>query len=67
MNIHLLLFPLKVGHAYLDPGTGSFLLQLLIAAFLGAAFLFRTYIGRFFRYIRNLFKKSEVNKDNEQQ
>jgi len=67
MNINLLLLPLKVGHAYLDPGTGSFLLQLLIAAFLGATFLFRNYIGRFFRYIRNLFKKSEVNEDDEQQ
>ena len=67
MNIHLLLLPLKVGHAYLDPGTGSFLLQLLIAAFLGATFLFRNYIGRFFRYIRNLFIKSEENKDDEQQ
>jgi hypothetical protein len=28
-------------HAYVDPGTGSFVLQVLLAAFFGAAYTFR--------------------------
>ena len=31
---------------YLDPGSGSFLLQLAIAAFLGLAVAFRAYWGK---------------------
>lgn len=30
-------------HAYLDPGSGSFLIQLAIAALLGLAVAFRAY------------------------
>ena len=37
---------------YLDPGSGSFILQLLLAAFLGAAVAFRAYWGK----IMNFFK-----------
>ena len=38
-------------NAYLDPGSGSFILQLIIASLVGAGFLLRGYwsklIGRF--------------------
>lgn len=44
--------------AYLDPGSGSFLIQLLLAGGLGAAFLIKTY----WRKIKALFTK---NKDEE--
>ena len=57
MNYHHFLAPFRIGRAYLDPGTGSFLLQLVIAALLGAAFFLRSHIARFFRFIRNLFVK----------
>ena len=33
-------------HAYLDPGSGSFLIQLLIAALLGAGIAIRASWGR---------------------
>ncbi len=33
-------------HAYLDPGTGSFVFQLMIAGALGAIFTARTYWQR---------------------
>lgn len=33
-------------HAYVDPGTGSYLLQILIAGILGAAFAMRLYWTR---------------------
>jgi hypothetical protein len=42
MCVHLLLRPL----AYLDPGSGSYLLQLLVAAVLGVGLALRLYWGR---------------------
>jgi hypothetical protein len=42
--------------AYLDPGSGSFLIQLLLAGGLGAAFLIKTY----WRKIKALFSKKSV-------
>lgn len=42
-NIISLLAPLAKPHAYLDPGSGSILVQLLVAAGLGAAFAVRIY------------------------
>jgi len=40
-------------HAYLDPGTGSFLLQLLIGGALGSLFVFK----RFWRQIIAFFSR----------
>ncbi|MCJ7513763.1 MAG: hypothetical protein MUO23_12435 [Anaerolineales bacterium] len=39
--------------AYLDPGSGSYLLQLLVAVILGAALALRVYWGR----IKSLFTR----------
>lgn len=54
--IHNLLFsiPLLHGHAYLDPGSGSFILQLLIASLVGAGFLIKAY----WRKIKAFFTRS---------
>jgi len=41
--------------AYLDPGSGSYLLQLLVAAILGAALAVRIYWGR----IKTIFKRKD--------
>lgn len=41
--------------AYLDPGSGSFLIQMLLAGGLGAAFLIKTY----WRKIKVLFTKNK--------
>lgn len=40
---------------YLDPGSGSYLLQLLIASLLGGAFLLRTFWSR----IVGFFKRED--------
>lgn len=45
--------PLLSGHAYLDPGSGSIILQLVIAGLLGAGVL----VGTFWRKIKALFVK----------
>ena len=40
-----LIFP-QHAHAYLDPGTGSYLFQLLIAGLLGSLFFLKTIIRK---------------------
>ena len=54
-----LLAPLNRPVAYLDPGTGSFIIQILIAAALGAAIFLRGYIAKGFKAILKLFGRSE--------
>jgi hypothetical protein len=47
---------------YLDPGSGSFLIQLLIAALLGAGIALRAYWGK----IKGLFgKKTQADEDDD--
>jgi hypothetical protein len=45
--------------AYLDPGSGSFLLQLLIAGLVGAAFVIKGYWGK----IKSFFSRSTPEQD----
>jgi hypothetical protein len=54
----LILIPASAKHPYLDPGSGSFILQLLIAGATGAIFIMRNQIARFFGFFRK-------NKDDE--
>lgn len=42
--------------AYLDPGTGSYLFQIAIAAMLGAAVTIKTYWKRITIFIQKRFK-----------
>jgi hypothetical protein len=53
-----LLAPYLRPSLYLDPGSGSFLIQLLLAALLGGAFAIKIY----WKKIKNLFsgKKEEI-------
>jgi len=53
-----LLLP-KTAYAYLDPGTGSYLFQLLIAGFLGGTFFIKTV----FRKVKKLFKNNSSNEN----
>ena len=45
--------------AYLDPGSGSFVFQILISALLGAAVVLKTSWGR----IRNFFTRKDRTDD----
>lgn len=49
----------RVQDAYLDPGSGSYLLQLLIAGLLGGLFMLRNYWGRVKGFFLGLFSKEE--------
>jgi len=66
--IFLALFTLapKSAYAYLDPGTGSYLFQMLIAGLIGASFAIKLY----WRKIKSFFSSSrstekELNKDDD--
>jgi len=57
--IVLLLIPVvgtaRFAHAYVDPGSGSFLFQMLVAGMLSLAFTVRHYWSRVRSYVRRLF------------
>jgi hypothetical protein len=57
--------PLLRPVAYLDPGSGSYLLQLLIAGLLGAAFVVRASWGRIRSFLRGLFGRAGSEEDHE--
>lgn len=44
-------------HAYLDPGTGSYVLQLVIAFFVGAVFAVKMFWRRIGAFFLNLFSR----------
>ena len=44
-------------HAYFDPGTGSMLIQLLMASVLGFAFTLKIYWRKFKSIIKNYLRK----------
>ena len=59
-SVHPLLFHILTGSlAYLDPGSGSFILQLLIAAILGGAFLVKAYWRKIVSFFRSRFSGRE--------
>ena len=51
--------PLLSGRAYLDPGSGSFLIQLLIAGLVGAGF----FIKMSWKKIKAFFTRSQPTSD----
>jgi len=53
----LVAISIQSSHAYLDPGTGSILIQSLIAATAAAAIVIKTYWYR----IKGFFSKSSVD------
>ncbi|MFZ9388420.1 MAG: hypothetical protein ACO25B_11115 [Chitinophagaceae bacterium] len=44
---------------YIDPGSGSFLVQAIIAAVLGVGFFFRN----IWNFIKSIFHRTSKNKD----
>ena len=44
--------------AYIDPGSGSMLLQILMSAFFGALFMARNFLGKLAASARRAFSKA---------
>jgi hypothetical protein len=51
------------GHMYLDPGSGSFLLQILIATIAGAGIFIVTYWRKVKAFLKRLFGKKQDPSD----
>jgi len=50
-------FPIMIG--YIDPGTGSILLQYLIAALIGGALYFKKFIAKVLRSFLAMIKREK--------
>ena len=61
--IFVCLAPYRLAYAYVDPGTGSYVLQLLLAAFFGLLFTIKVFWAKIkgsFKEIReSLFKRGK--------
>jgi hypothetical protein len=51
-----LIFP-RTTYAYLDPGTGSYIIQIILAALVGVAFTIKIYWTKVKTFFVNLFSK----------
>jgi len=56
LGVHHLLSP-QTAHAYFDPGTGSYLFQILIAGLLGGAFALKIFWKRIWLLFGHRFSK----------
>jgi hypothetical protein len=50
----------REAHAYLDPGTGSYILQILIAGLFGALFMLKVFWGRIVGFFGKGSSESEA-------
>lgn len=61
--IFYLIFP-HVAYAYIDPGSGSYILQVILAVLAGLAISIRTYWTKLKVFFVNLFSRKS-NEENE--
>ena len=59
----IVLIPTAPVYAYLDPGTGSFLLQILVAGLLGILFALRVFRDRIMILFRRLLGRPSSSVD----
>jgi hypothetical protein len=49
--------------AYIDPGSGSYVVQVIIASLLGATFAIKLYWKKLIKLIKDVFNKKEKKKE----
>ena len=54
-----LIIPLISTRPYLDPGSGSFILQILIATLVGSLFLIKAYWKKIRAFLKKTFSKGQ--------
>ncbi len=57
LTVILILCSVSKAHAYIDPGTGSYITQVMIGGLLGAAFALKVYWKKVRAYFSKLFSK----------
>ena len=65
-RMNLITVFLRNNVAYLDPGSGSYLLQLLIAGLLGGLFVVRASWDKIKSFFRKLFSREEEKPTDEE-
>jgi hypothetical protein len=65
-RVSVISFLLRNNMAYLDPGSGSYLLQLLIAGLLGSLFVIKASWGRIKNFFRRLFSRQDDDSSDEE-
>ncbi|MDP3982669.1 hypothetical protein COW99_01695 [Candidatus Roizmanbacteria bacterium CG22_combo_CG10-13_8_21_14_all_38_20] len=63
LTLSVLLFP-EHAHAYLDPGTGSYVFQILIASIIGGAVVFKSGWSKIVELFKRKPKSSADEKNN---
>lgn len=58
--IAVLIFP-PITHAYLDPGTGSYIIQILLSIILGSLFAFKLFFTKIKVGLKKLFSRNKKN------
>jgi hypothetical protein len=54
-------------HQYLDPGSGSMFIQVILATLAGFLLVFRGHLARFFRFIKKRFTAPKENDERNEQ
>jgi hypothetical protein len=57
--------PMLKNQPYLDPGSGSFILQLILASLVGIGFAFRSYWGKLLGIFRKKSDEEDSSTDEE--
>lgn len=65
LALYYLFVSVRVVHAYLDPGSGSFLFQILIGTLLGLVMSVKVYWGRIRNFFVKFFSRKKRTSENE--
>ena len=63
LTLSVLLFP-EHAHAYLDPGTGSYVFQILIASIIGGAVVFKSGWSKIVELFKRKPRRSSADEKN---
>lgn len=59
--IILCLLPLNYAHAYIDPGTGSYAIQVIIGVIFGAGYAIKAFSGKIIKFINDRRSKKRLD------
>ena len=51
----------QIAYAYLDPGTGSYIIQLLIGVLFGLLFTIKMFWGKIKMFLKSIFSRKKKN------
>ena len=63
--VPLSLSPLSFAHAYIDPGMGSYAIQIAIGAIFGATYTFKSFYGRLISRFKTRHNQSKEDIEKE--